>query len=223
MIRGARGEAPHTKGTRLDEVRHRAVVPAASLPSDRDFLEARVETSVRSFADAVDDWRAGVYVFVLEDTGAQRVVGTSTILAKHGRPGVPYFWLGETTEERRSAELGKSFVHKKLQLHSSEDGPTEIGGLILDPAYRNHREKCGKALSIVRLAYISMHPEHFEREIIAEMLSPFEAPGVNRLWDAFGARFTALPYREADHLSSRSKQFPSATCRWTSTSASIGA
>ena len=39
------------------------------------------------------------------------------------------------------------------------------------------------------------------------MLSPFVAPGVNRLWDAFGARFTGLPYREADHLSSRSKQF----------------
>jgi len=178
-----------------------------NLPSDRDFLASRIEVSLVSFADAIDDWRTGVYVFVLEDTAARRIVGTSTILAKHGRPGVPYFWLAETTEERRSCELGKRFVHTKLQLHSTEDGPTEIGGLILDPAYRRHPEKCGKALSIVRFAFISMHPEHFEREIIAEMLSPFESPGVNRLWDAFGARFTGLSYREADHLSSRSKQF----------------
>jgi arginine N-succinyltransferase len=178
-----------------------------NLPSDRGFLEGRIEASLRSFAGEIADWREGVYVFALDDTQAQRCVGTSTILAKHGRPGTPYFWLEETQEERRSAELGARFLHTKLRLRSSEDGPTEIGGLILDPAYRGHAEKCGKALSIVRLAYISMHPEHFEREVIAEMLSPFESPGRNLLWDAFGARFTGLPYREADHLSSRTKQF----------------
>jgi len=59
----------------------------------------------------------------------------------------------------------------------------------------------------VRFAYISLHAEDFERQVIAEMLSPFDAPGKNRLWDAFGAKFTGLPYREADHLSARSKQF----------------
>ena len=39
------------------------------------------------------------------------------------------------------------------------------------------------------------------------MLSPFIAPGRNLLWDAFGAHFTGLSYREADHLSSRNKRF----------------
>ncbi len=178
-----------------------------NLPSDRDFLASRIEISERSFGGRVDDWRETVYVFALEDTVAGRCVGTSTILAKHGRPGMPYFWLAVTTEERRSVELDKRFVHTKLQLMSSEDGPTEIGGLILDPGYRKHPEKCGKALSIVRFAYMSLYPDRFEREVIAEMLSPFEAPGQNLLWDAFGARFTGLPYREADHLSARSKQF----------------
>ncbi len=183
------------------------LLDSMNLPSDRDFLAARIEVSERSFAGSVDDWREAVYVFALEDTEAGRCVGTSTILAKHGRPGIPYFWLAVTREERRSVELDKRFVHTTLQLMSSEDGPTEIGGLILDPGYRKHPEKCGKALSIVRFAYISLYPEHFEREVIAEMLSPFEAPGQNLLWDAFGARFTGLSYREADHLSARSKQF----------------
>ncbi len=177
-----------------------------NLPSDREFLSARIDASLESFA-GLEDWRRGIYVFVLEDTAAGRCVGTSMILAKHGRPGAPYFWLAVTTEERRSTELGKRFVHTKFELHSTEDGPTEIGGLILDPAYRHHPEKCGKALSIVRFAFISAHPDRFEREVIAEMLSPFESPGKNLLWDAFGARFTGLPYREADHLSSRTKQF----------------
>ena len=189
------------------------LLDSMNLPSDPEFLAERIEVSQRSFAatdrgDAADDdWREAVYVFVLEDRAALRVVGTSCIIAKHGRPGHPYFWLAVTTEERRSTEIDRRFVHTRLQLHSTEDGPTEIGGLILDPGYRAHPEKCGKALSVVRLAYISMHPERFEREVIAEMLSPFEAPGKNLLWDAFGAKFTGLPYREADHLSARSKQF----------------
>lgn len=178
-----------------------------NLPADPEFLSNRVRISKRSFAGELSDWREGVYMFVLEDTNTGRCIGTSSIIAKHGRPGAPYFWLAVTTEERRNAELGKRFVHTKLQLQHTEDGPTEIGGLILDPAYRRHKEKCGKALSIVRFAYISAHTDRFEREIIAEMLSPFERPGENLLWDAFGAKFTGLPYREADHLSARNKQF----------------
>lgn len=180
---------------------------SANLPSDRDFLERRIRTSLRSFGGELEDWRRGVYVFALEDADAGCCVGTSTILAKHGVPGHPYFWLAATTEERCSVELDRRFVHSKLQLHSTEDGPTEIGGLILDPAYRHHSDKCGKALSIVRFAFISMHPDLFEREVIAEMLSPFEESGENLLWNAFGARFTGLSYREADRLSSENKQF----------------
>ena len=154
-----------------------------------------------------EGWQSGVYVFVVEDTETRRCVGTSTILAKRGVPGAPYFWLEVTTEERRSAELDRRFVHTKLQLLSTEDGPTEVGGLILDPAYRRHPDKCGKALSVVRFAYISLYPEQFERDVIAEMLSPFEESGENLLWNAFGARFTGLSYHEADRLSARSKQF----------------
>jgi arginine N-succinyltransferase len=183
------------------------LLDSVNLPSDPVFLRERIEISQRSFGDEIADWRQGVYVFVLEDTAASRCVGTSSIIAKAGRPGTPYFWLTVATEERRSRELGRRFVHKKLQLHSTEDGPTEIGGIILDPAYRRHPEKCGKALSIVRFAYISLQPGRFEREVIAEMMSPFDAPGKNRLWDAFGEKFTGLTYREADRLSTRSKQF----------------
>lgn len=184
-----------------------------NLPSDRGFLEARIEESLRSFEAGSKG--SGIYVFVLEDDDpgdssnaqASRCVGTSMILAKHGVPGSPYYWFELSSEERRSEELDRRFNHTKLRLRSTEDGPSEIGGLILDPAYRRHPEKCGKALSVVRFAYMSMHPQRFEREVIAEMLSPFEASGENLLWEAFGARFTGMDYREADHLSARDKRF----------------
>jgi arginine N-succinyltransferase len=196
----------------LDELLELAAqLDSVNLPSDRDFLSERIARSQHSFAAAYGrergEWRRAEYVFVMEDLSARRVVGTSLILAKIGRPEAPYYWLEVSSEERWSPELQKRFVHKKLRLRSTVDGPTEVGGLILDPAYRGHANKCGKALSIVRFAFISAHPERFERQLIAEMLSPFDAQGRNRLWDAFGAKFTGLPYREADHLSGRTKQF----------------
>ena len=178
-----------------------------NLPSDPEFLGQRIEESQRSFAGDLPDNRRGIYVFVLEDLAEHRCVGTSTILAKHGVPGTPYYWLEVSTEERQSRELDKRFVHTKLRLRSTEDGPSEIGGLILEPSYRRHPRKLGKALSVVRFSFMSLHPALFEREVIAEMLSPFEASGENLLWEAFGKHFTGLPYRDADHLSARSKQF----------------
>jgi arginine N-succinyltransferase len=178
-----------------------------NLPRDRDFLAERIAQSERSFAGELSDWRDGVYMFALEDLAAGRCIGTSMILAKVGRPGAPYYWLEVSTEERRSEELGKRFEHTRLQLRSTEDGATEVGGLVLEPSYRGHPSKCGKALSVVRFAYIAAHPDCFEREVIAEMLSVFDAPGQNRLWDAFGRRFTGLSYREADHLSAKNRRF----------------
>jgi arginine N-succinyltransferase len=178
-----------------------------NLPADRKLLEERIAASQHSFAGGLRDWSRGTYVFVLEDREAKRTVGSATIFAKHGTPDAPHYWLEVASEERRSTQLGARFVHTKLRLRSTSDGPTEIGGLILDPAYRRHAEKCGKALSVVRFAYISAHPERFEREVIAEMMSPFEAPGKNRLWEAFGAKFTGLGFRKADRLSGQDKQF----------------
>jgi arginine N-succinyltransferase len=183
-----------------------AQLDSVNLPDDPVFLAERIATSERSFAGALPRAER-VYQFVLEDSAVGRVVGTSLIVAKHGRPGVPFYWLEVSTEERRSPDLGRRFVHTKLRMRSTEDGPTEVGGLILEPTYRQHALRCGKALSIVRFAWISAHPDRFEQQLVAEMLSPFVAPGRSLLWDAFGARFTGLPYRDADRLSARTKQF----------------
>ena len=67
-----------------------ARLDSVNLPSDRDFLEARIAHSERSFAGTLADGETGIYVFALEDTEAGRCVGTSMILAKHGTPEAPY-------------------------------------------------------------------------------------------------------------------------------------
>ena len=100
------------------------LLDSMNLPRDRDFLESRIRLSENSFAGELQDWRTGVYMFVLEEESTGRVIGASLILAKNGRPDAPYYWLSVTTEERRSIDLDRRFEHTKLQLHSTVDGPT---------------------------------------------------------------------------------------------------
>jgi arginine N-succinyltransferase len=147
---------PIASGDLEDLVALAAQLDSVNLPSERDSLAQRIEDSERAFAATHRPEPAkapqGTYVFVLEDTDAGRCVGTSMILAKHGTPSAPYYWFEISVEERRSTELGLHFEHTKLRMRSTDDGPTEIGGLILDPAYRRHASKCGKALSVVGVA-----------------------------------------------------------------------
>jgi arginine N-succinyltransferase len=131
-------------------VRLAGLLDSVNLPSDPSVLRNRIRASLGSFGEKIESWRDGLYVFVLEDDETRRCIGTSMILAKHGTPGAPYYWLEVSAEERRSVELDRRFVHTKLRLRSTEDGPTEVGGLVLDPEYRQHPSKCGKALSVVR-------------------------------------------------------------------------
>jgi arginine N-succinyltransferase len=178
-----------------------------NLPNDEAFLAERIARSEASFSQRIEDWRERLYMFVAEVLPSGDVIGTSLILAKHGSPRVPFYWLEVTSEERSSETLGKHFVHEKLQLRSTTDGPTEVGGLVLDPRYRAGASGCGKCLSSVRFAYMAMHPDCFEREVVADIVSVPVREGETTLWDVFGARFTGVSYREADHLSARDKSF----------------
>jgi len=198
---------PVTEADHADLLALARELDTVNLPDDPEFLRARIRDSQRSFAGHPPAASRGTFVFVLEDRARGRCVGTSTVFAQLGTPEAPYYWLEVSSEERRSVELGRRFVHTRLRLRSTDDGPTEVGGLVLEPAYRRHPERCGKALSVVRFAFISAHPDLFRPQLVAEMLSPFEEPGRNLLWEAFGARFTGLSYREADRLSARDKRF----------------
>ena len=122
---------PVRGGDLVDLVSLAGQLDSVNLPSDRDFIARRIERSERSFAGRMEDPSDAIFMFALEDTRERATVGSSMILSKVGRPGAPYYWLEVSTEERRSAELGHRFVHTKLRLRWTEDGPTEIGGLIL--------------------------------------------------------------------------------------------
>lgn len=178
-----------------------------NLPADRGDLEARVAHSVASFSGALpgDDIRRGEYVFVLEDLAlptSERVIGTSAIIGQHGSRSAPHISFEIGTEEDYSPTLDRRFVHRTLELVHSYEGPTEIGGLFLNPRYRktvtDTGVRLGTQLSFVRFLYMALRPERFQPIILAEMMPPFVPEGRSPLWDAVGAKFTGLTYMEAD-------------------------
>jgi arginine N-succinyltransferase len=129
------------------------------------------------------------------------------IVAQLGRAGEPYIYLDVDREERYSATLRKHFVHQVLNVRYVYDGPTEIGGLVVHPEYRNAPEKLGSLISFVRFLFIAQARQDFRSELLAELLPPLEPDGTSHLWEALGRHFTGMSYSEADVLSKRNKEF----------------
>jgi arginine N-succinyltransferase len=177
-----------------------------NLPADRKHIEAILDRSERSFAAEVPAAERE-FLFVLEDLGKQRIIGTSMIYAQHGTRRAPHIFFRVENDERYSVTLDKHFVHQTLRIGYNYDGPTEIGGLILLPEYRRTPEALGKTLSFVRFLFIRMHRPLFRDKVLSELLPPLEPDGQSKLWEALGRKFTGLTYQEADLLSKDNKEF----------------
>lgn len=180
---------------------------SVNLPDDPDEIELVAAASESAFNGEATDVRRRQYVFVIFDLEANRAVGTSMILGQLGRRDAPYIYFDVLTEEKYSPTFDRHFKHPVLSIGYSFDGPTEIGGLVMDPEYRREKEKLGLLISYVRFLFIATHREAFRDQLLAELMPPLEEDGRSHLWEAVGRHFTDLTYREADRLSKRNKGF----------------
>ncbi len=165
------------------------------MPSSRDPLERLLRISQESFGGSIQDQGKAEYLFVLEDQGTRRVIGTSLIVARHGTLEQPHLYF-EVDE-----------VRDTLKLVSETTGRTELGGLILEPAFRSHPAKLGKRLSLARLLYMRDHSSCFCPDVVAELLPRFTEDGKAPLWEVLGRPWTGMDYREADEMARRDKSF----------------
>ena len=102
-----------------------------NLPHDPRALAEIVLRSTRSFSGKIRDPLRRQYVFVAEARG--RVVGTSTIIAQHGTRESPCTFFDVSEREHYSSTLDRHFRHPVLSIGYHFDGPTEIGGLVVEP------------------------------------------------------------------------------------------
>src|SRR5215510_3066 len=178
-----------------------------NLPDNQEMLAALIEQSVKSFAGLIPDPFERQYLFVAEELAGKALVGTSMIIAQHGTFEAPHIYYEVSEREHYSASLDRHFRHKVLSIGYNYDGPTEIGGLVVDPAYRGSPEKLGKQLSFVRFLFIAMHRSAFREKVLAELLPPLLPTGRSLLWEAIGKKFTGLTYQDADRLSRQNREF----------------
>ncbi len=184
-----------------------AVLNTVNLPNDEETLERLIEVSVRSFAGKVKDPFEREYLFVLEDPRAGGVLGTSMVIAQHGTYDAPHIYYEVSEREHYSASIDKHMRHRVLSIGYNYSGPTEIGGLVVDPPHRSGPEKLGKQLSYVRFLFLAMHRTLFRERVLAELMPPLMPDGRSLLWEAVGKKFTGLTYTEADRLSRQNKEF----------------
>lgn len=177
-----------------------------NLPADKKILSEKIERSVHSFGGGTPREQAE-YLFVVEDLEEQQIVGSSLILAKHGTEEVPHSYFKVVKKDRYSEDIGVGFIHQVLQLKQDTNGPTEIGGLLVDRNYRKRPEKLGKQISLIRFIYMGMSRDEFEDRVLCELTPPLGEGGRSEFWEALGRRFTGLPYQEADLISQRNKEF----------------
>jgi len=178
-----------------------------NLPADPDIINGKIMRSIRSFAGEAMEARDRVFVFVMEDSDTGNVVGTSSIIPCNSWPGHPFTYLKVRKRQHYSEDLQTGQVHTTLKLGTDVTGPSEIGGLILSPAYRGHKERLGGTLSLIRFHYIGLNREWFSHRIIAEMMGPLTPDSQNLLWEYLGRRFINLSYAEADRFCQHSKEF----------------
>jgi arginine N-succinyltransferase len=177
-----------------------------NLPADKKILGEKIERSVASFAGDRPKEDAE-YLFVVEDLESEAIVGSSLILAKHGTEDVPHYYFKLVKKNRFSEDLGIGFIHQVLQFKEDTNGPTEIGGLLIDRGYRRRPEKLGKQISLVRFLYMGMARNEFESRVLCELTPPLGEGARSEFWEALGRRFTGLPYQEADLISQKNKEF----------------
>ncbi len=148
-----------------------------------------------------------LFLFVMEDTDSNGVLGTSQVVSRMGGPGNPNVSFKLEKREFFSATLQTGTSQMVARLHLDESGPSEIGGLILQPSYRGHKQKLGRFLSFVRFHFMGLHRRLFADRVIAEMMAPITTDGDSLLWDYLGRRFVPLSYEEADRFCQYSREF----------------
>jgi arginine N-succinyltransferase len=192
----------------LDVLERFSQIPGfINLSGDKDTLREKIQRAQRSFRDQLKNKMDGKYIFVAEDVETHRVLGTSMIATQHGTVESPHFYFEVGSEEKFSQTISTGFIHGTLKLKYDTNGPSEIGGLILDPEQRNSDARLGRQISFIRFLYLGMNKSKFRRKLLAELLPPLNAKGQSPLWEAIGRRFTNMDYWEADQLCAKDKEF----------------
>ncbi len=173
-----------------------AGVGVTTLPANREFLAARIEAARQAFHREGDP-RSAYYMFVLEDTGQERVAGVCAIDAGVGLKDVWYNYRLSNTVNA-SSELGIHRQTPTLYLSNDMTGCSEVCTLFLHEDYRKGAN--GRLLSLSRFLFMADFRECFAEKVFAEMRGVSDEQGNAPFWEGLGRKFFTLDFSYADYL-----------------------
>ncbi len=191
-----------TDADALLNLAHKAGIGFTSLPADPERIATKIEASLAAFKDQVDLSSEQSYVFVLEDTHTEKVVGICGIESTIGL-STPWYSYRIGTLVHSSRELKVHNTFPTLYLSNDQTACAEVCTLFLDPDYRH--SKNGHLLSKSRFLFLAEFSQRFEPKIIAEMRGVSDANGQSPFWDGLGAHFFDMPFADADRLTGLGK------------------
>jgi arginine N-succinyltransferase len=168
-----------------------------TLPASEELLAARINEARDSFEQR-NAPEAGLFLFALEDTEANRCVGVSGIQARVGLDEVFYNYR-LSLSVNASRELGIHVRTPTLHLTNDMTDATEIGSLLLDRGWRGGGN--GLLLSRSRFLFLACFRRCFSGKVFAEMRGVSDGRGRSPLWDALGSKFFDMDFAEADYRS----------------------
>lgn len=194
--------------TDLDAIHHMAEhagVGMTTLPKDIALLKKRLTWSSNSFRKPVSIPENEYYLFVLEDTSTQQIVGTSAVEASIGYD-TPFYSYKLAKRTRMCHSLNIRSEYEVLSLVNDHQGHSEMCTLFLSPDYRKNGN--GLLLSRSRFLFMAQFPDRFKPVVVAEMRGISDEEGHSPFWDEVGQHFFQMSFEEADRLTlSTNKQF----------------
>jgi len=198
-----------------------------NLPPDQEIIADKIRNSRKSFMRAGGNAKsvhkpkgpsgkggisektamADIFMFVIEEVNSEACIGTSQLVSQMGGPGHPNVCFKLETREKYANDLKFGTKHTVARVHLDESGPTELGGLIMQPSFRGHKMKLGRFVALIRFHFMGLHRKMFRPTILAELMAPITANGESLVWDMLGRRFIPLSYDEADRFCQYSREF----------------
>jgi arginine N-succinyltransferase len=168
-----------------------------SLPVDDNQLKEKIERAEHSFSKQVNKPNNESYLFVLEDTQTNEIVGTTAIEAAVGLT-VPlyHYHLGKTVHH--SPTLNVYNTVDILSMCNDYTGCSEICTLFLRE--RNRQGLTGRFLSRARFLFMGQHNDRFADTVIAEMRGVSDENGHSPFWQWLQEHFFSIEFPKADHL-----------------------
>ncbi|TRW48498.1 arginine N-succinyltransferase [Aliidiomarina halalkaliphila] len=169
-----------------------------SLPVDETLLKRRISRAEEAFAlTTVEQPGEEGYLFVMEDTDTQEIVGVSAIEAAVGLSSAFYHYhVGRVVHHS-----AKHNVYNNLQtltLCNDYTGVSELCTLFLREPYRKGRN--GRVLSKFRLLFMAQFRQRFADTVIAEMRGISDEDGRSPFWAWLEKHFFTMDFPSADYL-----------------------